>query len=171
VLPPGHPATTVWSYGAVNNAATFNFPAFTIESQVDRAVRVKWINGLVDGSGNYLPHILPVDPTLHWSNPPGGTDGRDDHPTFDSTPDPYTGPVPMVVHLHGGHSTEEADGYTEAWYLPVANNIPEGYAKVGSFYDVFKARPRDQRRDLGPPLPVPTTRGQARTGSTTTRLG
>ena len=41
----------------------------------NRPVRVKWINELVDANGNYLPHLLPVDPTLHWANPPGGTDG------------------------------------------------------------------------------------------------
>ena len=35
-------------------------------------VRVKWINGLVDANGSFLPHLLPVDPTLHWANPPGG---------------------------------------------------------------------------------------------------
>jgi bilirubin oxidase len=140
ILPPGHPATTVWSYGSVRGGGTFNYPAFTIEAKVDRPVRVKWVNELVDGSGNYLPHILPVDPTLHWANPPGGIDGRDSHPEFDSTPGPYTGPVPMVVHLHGGHSTEEADGYAEAWYLPRAKNIPAGYAKVGSLYDFFKEK-------------------------------
>ena len=36
-------------------------------------MRVKWINDLKDANGNYLPHLLPVDPTLHWANPPGGT--------------------------------------------------------------------------------------------------
>ena len=41
-------------------------------------MRVKWINDLVDANGNYLPHLLPVDPTLHWANPPGG-DGRPRH--------------------------------------------------------------------------------------------
>jgi spore coat protein A len=140
ILPPGHPATTVWSYGSVRGGGTFNYPAFTIEARVDRPVRVKWVNELVDGRGNYLPHILPVDPTLHWANPPGGTDGRDSRPKFNSTPGPYTGPVPMVVHLHGGHSREESDGYAEAWYLPRAKDIPKGYARVGSFYDPFKAK-------------------------------
>ena len=38
-------------------------------------MRVKWINELVDANGNYLPHLLPVDPTLHWANPPGGIAG------------------------------------------------------------------------------------------------
>ena len=51
-------------------------------------MRVKWINDLVDANGNYLPHLLPVDPTLHWANPPGGTAGRDTRPTFDRHPGP-----------------------------------------------------------------------------------
>jgi spore coat protein A len=140
ILPAPLPATKVWSYGSVNHPGTFNYPAFTIEAQVDRPVRVKWINGLVDESGNYLPHLLPVDPTLHWANPPGGDDGRDMHGMFDTTPGPYTGPVPIVTHLHGGHSAEESDGYTEAWYLPAANNIPAEFATVGTFYDYFKEK-------------------------------
>src|SRR6185369_10117308 len=140
ILPPGLPPTTVWGYGSVADPATFNYPAFTIEAQVDRPVQVKWVNGLVDGAGNYLPHLLAVDPTLHWANPPGGIDGRDSTPSFSSTPGPYTGPVPLVTHLHGGHSAEESDGYPEAWYLPAARNIPADYARVGSFYDEFKAK-------------------------------
>ena len=139
ILPTGMPTTTVWSYGSVNHPGTFNYPAFTIEANYRRPVRVKWINGLVDGGGNFLPHLLPVDQTLHWANPPGGVDGRDMRPTFDSTPGPYTGPVPMVVHLHGGHSTQESDGYAEAWYLPAANDIPSGFATVGTWHDTFKA--------------------------------
>ena len=114
VLPSGLPPTTVWSYGSVNHPATLNYPAFTVEAGADAPVRVRWINGLVDGSGHFLPHLLPVDPTLHWANPPGGAKGRDSRPTFGATPGPYTGPVPMVTHLHGGHSTEESDGYPEA---------------------------------------------------------
>jgi spore coat protein A, manganese oxidase len=139
ILPVGMPATTVWSYGSQPQRSTFNYPAFTIEARADRPVRVTWINGLVDAAGNYLPHLLPVDPTLHWANPPGGTDGRDMRPTFTQTPGPYTGPVPLVTHLHGGHNHEESDGYPEAWYLPAAANIPAGYATVGSFYDEFNA--------------------------------
>ncbi len=141
ILPPGMPMTTVWGYGSVAHpATTFNYPAFTIEATVDRPVRVKWINGLVDAFGNYLPHLLAVDPTLHWANPSGGATGRDMRPTFTSTPGPYTGPVPMVVHLHGGHNAEESDGYAEAWYLPAAKNIPGGYARVGTYYHEFRSK-------------------------------
>ena len=139
ILPPGMPETTVWSYGSVGHRDSFNYPAFTIEARHMRPVRVKWINGLVDRRGNSLPHLLPVDPTLHWANPPGGRDGRDTHPVFESTPGPYRGPVPIVTHLHGGHTRQESDGYPEAWYLPAANDIPDGYARAGSQYREFKS--------------------------------
>ncbi len=132
--------TTVWSYGSVDHpgtvgeGGTFNYPSFTIEASYGTPVTVKWINGLVDSSGNFLPHILPVDQTLHWANPPGGLTDRDMH-SLD--PNPYLGPVPMVTHVHGAHTTEESDGYPEAWYLPAANNIPSEYARTGTWYDNF----------------------------------
>jgi FtsP/CotA-like multicopper oxidase with cupredoxin domain len=139
ILPTGMPQTTVWSYGSVNHPGTFNYPAFTIEAQWRTPAQVKWINDLKDPvTGNYLPHLLPVDPTLHWANPPGGTDGRDMRPTFTETPGAYTGPVPIVTHLHGGHSSQESDGYAEAWYLPAANNTPAGFATEGTWYNAFK---------------------------------
>jgi spore coat protein A, manganese oxidase len=129
--------TTVWSYGSVNHSGSFNYPAFTVEATWRKPVRVKWINDLVDASGNYVAHMLPVDQTVHWANPRGGDGGRDGH---GMDPTPYTGPVPIVTHLHGGHSSEESDGYAEAWYLPAANNIPSGHARVGSFYDTFRSK-------------------------------
>jgi FtsP/CotA-like multicopper oxidase with cupredoxin domain len=135
ILSPDLPQTTVWSYAARNAPNTLNYPAFTIEAQWRRPVRVKWVNQLIDANGNFLPHLLPVDQTLHWANPPGGNAGRDSH---GMNPDPYTGPVPIVTHLHGGHSSQESDGYAEAWFLPAANNIPAGFAKVGSFYNTFR---------------------------------
>jgi bilirubin oxidase len=131
VLPPGFPATTVWSYGSVNHPGTFKYPAFTIEARHNRPVRVKWINDLVDGSGGYLPHLLAVDQTLHWANPPGPLP---DTRGFD--PAPYTGPVPIVTHVHGAHTYEESDGYAEAWYLPAANNL-DGFITTGSWYAPF----------------------------------
>lgn len=137
ILPPGMPKTTVWGYGSANHPASFNYPSFTIEAKVNKPVRVKWINQLIDRQGRYLPHLLPVDPTLHWANPAGGTAGRDSRPSFGATPGPYTGPVPLVTHVHGAHTTEESDGYAEAWYLPNASNIPGSYARAGSFYDRF----------------------------------
>jgi spore coat protein A len=146
ILPTGLPATTVWGYGAVSRERDrglllHHAPSLTIEARWNRPVRVKWINELVDADGNYLPHLLPVDPTLHWANPPGGTAGRDTRPDFTTTPGRYTGPVPIVTHVHGAIGVgDESDGYTEAWYLPAAGNIPAGYATEGTWYNFFAGK-------------------------------
>ena len=131
VLPTGLPATKVWAYGSTSSATSFNWPAFTIEAQQFSPVTVTWKNQLVDTRNKFVPHLLPIDPTLHWANPPGPVDSR---PEFTSTPGPYTGPVPLVVHLHGAHVDPESDGYPEAWFLPAADNIPAGYSTQGSNY-------------------------------------
>jgi len=136
--------TTVWSYGSkdhpgtVGQGGTFFYPALTIEAQWNRRLQVDWINDLIDPvTGNYLPHILPVDQTLHWANPPGGVAGRDMRGV---DPTPYTGPVPIVTHVHGAHTTEDSDGYPEAWYLPAAVNIPVGYATTGTYFDLYNQK-------------------------------
>jgi FtsP/CotA-like multicopper oxidase with cupredoxin domain len=132
-------STTVWGYGSVDAPGTFNYPSFTVEAKWRRPVAVQWRNELVDPNGHFLPHLLPVDPTLHWANPPGGPSGRDSRPVFDETPGAYTGPVPIVTHLHGAARVgDESDGYAEAWYLPRADDIPAGYAEVGTWYRFFK---------------------------------
>ncbi|HEX9847147.1 MAG TPA: multicopper oxidase [Acidimicrobiia bacterium] len=146
VLSPPHALTRVWSYGSIDHpgtvaeGGTFNYPAFTIEARWNRDTQVIWRNDLVDPNGNYLPHLLPVDPTLHWANPPGGPAGRDSRPSFATTPGPYTGPVPIVTHVHGAHTTEDSDGFAEAWYLPAAENIPDGFARTGTFWDYFNTK-------------------------------
>ena len=144
ILSPPHPETTVWSYGSVDypgtvaQGGTFNYPAFTVEAAWSKVTQVQWRNELVDPlTGMYLPHLLPIDQTLHWANPPGGLAGRDKR---GSDPTLYVGPVPMVTHVHGAHTTEESDGYAEAWYLPNAWNIPAGYAATGTFYDYFNVK-------------------------------
>eukprot|EP00429_Kryptoperidinium_foliaceum_P122849 CAMPEP_0176321284 /NCGR_PEP_ID=MMETSP0121_2-20121125/71266_1 /TAXON_ID=160619 /ORGANISM="Kryptoperidinium foliaceum, Strain CCMP 1326" /LENGTH=896 /DNA_ID=CAMNT_0017663715 /DNA_START=69 /DNA_END=2759 /DNA_ORIENTATION=+ len=98
-------------------------------------------------SCKFLPHLLPVDQTLHWANP-GQLPCKGER-TTDCMPDPsalsdpsviqkpYEGPVPMVVHVHGTHATPDSDGYPEAWWLPAASDIPEGYASTGTFTNRF----------------------------------
>ena len=134
ILPSTLPDTSVWAYGSVNHAGTFHSPAPTFEARQGRVTRVKWINGLVDGAGNYRRHLLPIDQTLHWANPAGPRDG------MGMNPQPYRGPVPLVTHLHGGHTFDDSDGYPEAWYLPAAGNIPNGYSTEGTWYNFFKKK-------------------------------
>jgi FtsP/CotA-like multicopper oxidase with cupredoxin domain len=149
--------TTVWSYGSlafpgtIAQGGSFNYPAFTLETKWEKPIRVRWVNDLVaspdtcgtaaeqPGDCNFLPHVLPVDQTLHWANPPGVCkDGRNATDCRGTSQDPYLGPVPMIVHVHGAETYEWSDGYPEAWYLPAADDIPGGYFTRGAFYDTFK---------------------------------
>jgi FtsP/CotA-like multicopper oxidase with cupredoxin domain len=175
ILPIGLPPTTVWGYGAVSSDSKrglllHNAPSLTIEAKWNTPVRLKWINDLKDAGGNFLPHLLPVDPTLHWANPPGGTAGRDKRPDFTgktyvplaefTNPNTqytqYTGPVPIVTHVHGAVGVgDESDGYAEAWYLPAANNIPAGFAAEGTWYNFFAGKALAQFEvDWGPGFAV-----------------
>ena len=137
-------ATTVWSYGpaadpvpaiAPDPGSQFNYPAYTVETLSDVPVGVRWINDLVAPNGDCRPHLLPIDQTLHWANPP--MDCRDGPPRTDcagDNPDPYDGPVPIVTHVHGSHVDPHSDGYPEAWWLPVCNQTG-GLTTSGSLFD------------------------------------
>jgi len=131
ILPSGFPATTVWSYGPAADPlptggiapaanSQFNYPAYTVENTSGVTTTVDWINDLKDPlTGNFLPHLLPVDQTLHWANPLAdclmGAPRTDCHGQSQL---PYAGPVPIVTHVHGSHVGPESDGYPEAWWLP-----------------------------------------------------
>jgi FtsP/CotA-like multicopper oxidase with cupredoxin domain len=145
ILPSTFPDTVVWAYGSVNHTGTFHTPAPTFEARRGRVTRVKWINDLVDRAGSYRHHLLPIDQTLHWANPPGPRDG------MGMNPQPYKGPVPLVTHLHGGHTFDDSDGYPEAWFLPTANNIPAGYATEGTWYNFFRRKAAARLRNAWAP--------------------
>jgi FtsP/CotA-like multicopper oxidase with cupredoxin domain len=159
ILPPSGPGwtypgdTTVWSYGPFNDPRTvfeggeYFYPAFTLENRYNVPTQIRWVNDLKDNRNNFLPHILPVDPALHWANPIGRRDTRP-NPTDDPTywdhryidqDGRYTGPVPMVVHVHGAHVVEQFDGYAEAWYLPNAKRL-DGLHTKGTFFDYYKTK-------------------------------
>ena len=140
ILPSGgaYGPTLVAGYGPTNGSAPFSTPAPLILADATKAVRVKWINDQKAANGNFLPHVLADEmfpDHVMWANPPGP---RDSHGrTF--VHNAYTGPVPIVTHLHGGASKQESDGHPMAWYLPTANNIPVGFFNRGTLYDDFKA--------------------------------
>jgi FtsP/CotA-like multicopper oxidase with cupredoxin domain len=148
ILPEDYNPTTVWSYGSIDHPGTFNYPAFTIEAKWNKTVQVQWLNELVDNRGNPLEHLLPVDPTLHWANPIGMRDRRPDPAdplywahAYLGADGRYTGPIPIVTHVHGAHTAEDSDGYAEAWYLPAPAYMDPNIAyTTGTFYDYFDAK-------------------------------
>mmetsp|Transcript_87624 Transcript_87624/g.256173 ORF Transcript_87624/g.256173 Transcript_87624/m.256173 type:complete len:930 (+) Transcript_87624:162-2951(+) len=132
----------------------FNYPAYTVENVRDVPTEVTWINNLVKNpwkcnwwapwttkeACRFIEHLVPIDQSLHWANPerlPCSDEAKkkkDCRPVEVRDPrlaEPYLGPVPMVVHVHGAHASSDSDGYPEAWWMPTASDL-EGFAKRGS---------------------------------------
>jgi spore coat protein A len=91
--------TTVWGYNG-------QYPGPTIVARKDVPLNIFWQNNLKDQQGNLLPHLLPIDTSIDWAlknvqAPPGSNLG-----------------VPIVTHLHGGHSESASDGLPQSWFTP-----------------------------------------------------
>jgi spore coat protein A len=74
--------------------------------------------------GNNLPENglvqqnLPIDQTLDWADPDGAPCD------INSTClDPYTGPIPIATHLHGGEVAPAYDGGPDAWFTQDLDTI------------------------------------------------
>lgn len=86
--------TTVWGF---RSGSYGGFPGPTILAYRDQPVTIRWQNQLpVDG------HLLPIDSSIHLAQPVSRA--LDD------------GFVPIVMHLHGGHSLSAFDGTPEQWF-------------------------------------------------------
>jgi FtsP/CotA-like multicopper oxidase with cupredoxin domain len=121
-LPGGvvYNGTKVWGYR--DQAGATPTPSDTYIGPVFVATRgtptqVKWVNNLPTARPN-VPNFFwwtATDQTLHWADP-GGLDCA----MFPAQPEcalNYSGPVPAVVHLHGGEVPPQLDGGPDAWYL------------------------------------------------------
>ena len=111
--------TTVWGYG--QDAASATYPGHTLHMQRDVPAYVLWDNRLVDEQGVPLPHLLPVDTSLHWAMPT--------NPAY-----PASG-VPIVTHVHGGHSESASDGLPGSWFTPGFAQVGPGWVKDVYHYD------------------------------------
>ena len=113
--------TILWGYGPTQATATYPGATFDVTRGVP--IQVRWTNRL----GGVI-HPMPVDQTIHWADPLGTG------PTFA----PYLGPVPTVVHLHGGETEAASDGHPDAWFT--SGFAIKGMGWVKQIYDY----PNDQ---------------------------
>ena len=118
-----------------------NAPSLTIEARVEPAGPGQ-VDQRARGRGRELPAASsPGRPNAPLGEPARWHDRSRQPSEFRRRPDRYTGPVPMVTHVHGAVGVgDESDGYAEAWYLPAAGNIPAGYATEGTWYDFFAGK-------------------------------
>lgn len=94
--------TTVWGYGESSTGVTW--PGRTIERHVnDDPLEITWKNML-----NGLPHLLPVDTSLHWAYSLHG---------YEKYSIEKNG-VPLVPHVHGGRNDSPFDGNPEYFFSP-----------------------------------------------------
>lgn len=99
--------TTVWGYNGL-------YPGPTIEAYKDEQITVRWENNLVDENGYLLDHLFPLDPTVHRANPPNG--------------------IPLVTHLHGGHTEAASDGTPQGWFTQNFQYTGEEFVKENYVY-------------------------------------
>jgi hypothetical protein len=114
--------TTVWGYG---DKQFYTWPGRTFEVQSHEPLEVKWENRLIDEQGFPLPYIITgkdntsigfgdytgrsvADTSLHWAYSLHGYEGY----TIDANG------VPIVAHVHGGHSDFDVDGNPEFFFSP-----------------------------------------------------
>src|SRR6266487_1503143 len=105
---PFNRGTYLWGYatGAAGSSGGVapSWPGVTIEAHKGTATTVRYVNNLPGAS--VLRKYLTIDQTIHWADPL-----RQGH-LFT----PYSGPIPTVVHLHGGENQSTSDGAPEAWF-------------------------------------------------------
>ncbi|MBO0804941.1 MAG: multicopper oxidase domain-containing protein [Nocardiopsaceae bacterium] len=94
--------TYLWGYATGSTAP--QWPGTTVEVKHGTAATVKYVNSLP--SSPVLGNYLTIDQTIHWANPAGSA----------MSFDPYYGPIPTVVHLHGGENMSTSDGAPEGWF-------------------------------------------------------
>lgn len=83
------------------------WPSFTIEAQRGKKLDVKVRNNLYGLT--YSDVNITADQTVMMSGVPL---------TGNPMTDPYTGPVPMAIHLHGGEVQSTSDGGPYTWFTP-----------------------------------------------------
>jgi FtsP/CotA-like multicopper oxidase with cupredoxin domain len=121
--------TPIYGYSDQASRLPATWPGRTFEVQRSAdPVRVIWNNGLKDGP----EHLLPVDESLHWCYSLKGYGGKSI--TKDG--------VPIITHVHGGHTDWQFDGNPEFFYNwndkvvgPQWDDVPGGFTKQFS-YDV-----------------------------------
>jgi FtsP/CotA-like multicopper oxidase with cupredoxin domain len=114
--PPFNNGTFLWGYNLNNGGASY--PARTIEAVRGTATRAVYTNSLTN---TRLQSLLSVDQSLHWADPLGTTARNNcvnGPPLAAACTQPYAGPIPGVVHLHGAEVLSQFDGHPEAWFTP-----------------------------------------------------
>lgn len=125
--------TKIWGYGN----ETISWPGQTIQimntaSGGEEETVVRWTNELQGKK-----HLLPVDTNLHWCYSLKGESSRNgvDYTQYSIEKNG----VPLIPHLHGGHSDYQFDGNPEFFFSPGENiKGPQWDFVPGGFTNTFR---------------------------------
>jgi spore coat protein A len=127
-------STPIWGYSDERGPT---WPGRTF--QVKRAnltgspwTEVRWANELFVRS-----HLLPIDTTVHWCYSLHGESSAngEDYSQYSIRKDG----VPIITHLHGGHSEFQFDGNPEFFYSPGSRITgPQWDVVPGGFTNLFR---------------------------------
>ena len=98
--------TQIFGYG-YDDGRGVTWPGRTFQVQKGEPTTVKWDNQLLRNR-RPVPHLLPVDTSQHWAY---SLDGYENYSIEKNG-------VPIVTHLHGGHSDFQFDGNPEFFWSP-----------------------------------------------------
>jgi spore coat protein A len=117
--------TFLWGYNI--NGLGPSWPALTLEAHKGAATTATYTNSLVN---THLQSLLTVDQSLHWADPLGTTAQNNcvnGAPLAAACTEPYAGPIPTVVHLHGAEVLSQYDGNPDAWFTPGLSHKGRGF--------------------------------------------
>ncbi|HEY3610738.1 MAG TPA: multicopper oxidase domain-containing protein [Pseudonocardiaceae bacterium] len=103
---PFQNGTFLWGYanGPAGSHPRPQWPGVTVEATKGTPITAKFVNSLP--ADPVLRQYLTIDQTIHWADPLQAG----------MQMDPFSGPIPTVVHLHGGENQSTSDGVPEAWF-------------------------------------------------------
>jgi spore coat protein A len=130
---PGYAGTYAWSYLLPDQAARPSYIGPVILAQRGQPTKIKFVNLLGNtGSTNVLAYKYSTDQTLHWADPLNNEANMWNHMAMPPAPrtegaSNYNGPIPAVVHLHGGEVPPQIDGGPDAWFTSDGQYIGHAY--------------------------------------------
>jgi FtsP/CotA-like multicopper oxidase with cupredoxin domain len=140
---PNYPGTYLWSYlkeGVVHNKdQRLSYIGPVILATRGQPTEMKFVNLLGNTADtNVLAYKYSTDQTLHWADPLNGEANMANHMAGYPAPGDlgaqnYDGPIPAVVHLHGGEVPPVLDGGPDAWFT--SDGLYQGhayYSKAGA---------------------------------------
>ncbi len=122
VLPAGLPPTWVWGYLEPGQPNPPSYIGPVIVATRGQPTEMKFVNnlGFADAT-QVLAYQFGTDQTLHWADPLNGGANMWNHMAMPPEPGSegalnYQGPIPAVVHLHGGEVPPQLDGGPDSWF-------------------------------------------------------